>query len=208
LLDVDRSRVTALGLSGWLAVVLTTGAVSCLMSISTVCGPSTVVAADEQNPAPPTVTDGTPAKATGAQAAQAGPPYRLPLQVQGTVTTEDGKPIPQATVTFEFDPADKQPHTPFKPQRRMQLTTDDKGIYLVNTRDFPDVGETGFDIFIYAAANGFAEAESGMWYSANAAPGAKLPESSCRGANGAWPSPRKCWPGAQSSHPARHRFHR
>lgn len=176
LLEAERSRDTAVGFRGWLAVLLATGVVSCLIMLSALTVPVTSVVANEPQAAPQKEADKKPGKGADTQAKKGKPPFRFPAQVTGSILTEDGKPIPRAAVTFEFGIAQKNQGTPSKPSRRMQLTTDDQGKYVVDTRDFPAIEEAGFDIFLYALADGFAEGTSGMWYSADEAPVVKLAE--------------------------------
>lgn len=178
LLEMDRPRETALGIRGWIAFVLVTGVVGCSMVFSTLATPTTATAADEpqapKQKAPDQTPTKEPTKETTGQTTAVKPPFRFPDQVSGTIVTEDGKPIPRAAVTFEFGNAVER--RPLKVLRRLQLTTDERGVYVANTRDFPAVEEAGFDIILYASADGFAEGTSAMWYSGSEAPVMKLAE--------------------------------
>jgi beta-lactamase regulating signal transducer with metallopeptidase domain/peroxiredoxin len=176
LLDPDRSRVMALGRTGWFSVALASCGFSALIAIGSVSlRPTSVAAGETTAAASAPEPDDKPAKPADNNAAKSGPPYRLADRLRGTVTTEEGAPIPRAKVTFEFGAADKYDEVPFKAQRRLELSTDEKGQYEVDARDFPAIQEYGFDIMVYAAASGFAEAWSGAWYRANEAPVAELP---------------------------------
>ncbi len=174
LLDADRSRVTSLRRRAWVGVALVSCGLACLMAMTSLSLPTTRAATnDAMVTAPADAPDDQKTNASSADVDKSGPPFRLPPQLTGTVTAEDGTPIPMARVTFEFSASDKLSRTAPKQLRRVEVATNPAGQYQIDTRDFPVLAESepesGFDITIYATAGEFAETWSAFWHPAKEA---------------------------------------